>query len=98
LIYLNCVKCIHVGRYLWFQCNRFYLQNLLNLNPKIKTFASVVPSAYTKENKLKWKRNANRKCEVSTNYMPLVFENRITILDQTGILFRSSWIVLGGLS
>lgn len=39
------------------------IENLMNLNPKIKMFATVVPSAYTKENKLKWKRNANRKCE-----------------------------------
>lgn len=49
--------------------NCLNLQNLLSLNPKIKPFANVLPSAQTKENKLKWKRNANRNCDVSTNYV-----------------------------
>lgn len=49
--------------------NCLNLQNLLSLNPKIKPFVSVLPSAKTKENKLRWKRNANRKCDVSTNYV-----------------------------
>jgi hypothetical protein len=49
--------------------NCLNLQNLLSLNPKNKPFANVLPSAQTKENKLKWKRNANRNCDVSTNYV-----------------------------
>ncbi|PSN52992.1 Dihydropyrimidine dehydrogenase [NADP(+)] [Blattella germanica] len=38
-------------------------KNLLQLNPRIKPFANVVPSSRTKENKLHWKRNANKKCD-----------------------------------
>jgi len=50
------------------------LQNLLSLNPKTKPFANVLPSAQTKDNKLKWKRNVDRKCDVSTNYVhPFVY-------------------------
>jgi len=41
----------------------------MSLNPKTKPFANVLPSAKTKDNKLKWKRNANRKCDVSSNYV-----------------------------
>ncbi|ODN03162.1 Dihydropyrimidine dehydrogenase [NADP(+)], partial [Orchesella cincta] len=36
--------------------------SILALNPKIKTHANLVPSAETKENKKKWKRNGDKKC------------------------------------
>jgi len=39
------------------------IENLLSLNPKTKPFVNVLPSAQTKDNKQKWKRNANRKCD-----------------------------------
>ncbi|XP_069686941.1 dihydropyrimidine dehydrogenase [NADP(+)] isoform X1 [Periplaneta americana] len=39
------------------------IENLLSLNPRIKPFASVVPSSRTKQGKLQWKRNANKKCD-----------------------------------
>ncbi|XP_071037156.1 dihydropyrimidine dehydrogenase [NADP(+)]-like [Parasteatoda tepidariorum] len=38
------------------------IENLLSLNPKVYTKASVVPSAQTKENKKHWKRNSDKKC------------------------------------
>ncbi|CAB3373612.1 Hypothetical predicted protein [Cloeon dipterum] len=38
------------------------IEDLLALNPKIAPFASVVPSSVTKQEKLKWKRNANKNC------------------------------------
>ncbi|XP_066997370.2 dihydropyrimidine dehydrogenase [NADP(+)] [Anabrus simplex] len=39
------------------------IENLLRLNPKISPVASVLPSAVTKKEKLKWKRNADKSCE-----------------------------------
>ncbi|CAG7836839.1 unnamed protein product [Allacma fusca] len=38
------------------------IESILALNPKIKPFASLVPSAETKKNKAHWKRNADKKC------------------------------------
>lgn len=38
------------------------IENLLNINPKTKPYATLVPSAETKRNKQKWKRNINEKC------------------------------------
>ncbi|XP_065566946.1 dihydropyrimidine dehydrogenase [NADP(+)]-like isoform X2 [Artemia franciscana] len=38
------------------------IENLLALNPKVKPYASFVPSAETKVNKKHWKRNDDRKC------------------------------------
>lgn len=38
------------------------IENLLALNPKVKTYSNVVASRDTKRNKQHWKRNADRKC------------------------------------
>ncbi len=40
------------------------MQNILALNPKIKPFASLVPSAETKKIKKHWKRNEDKNCQV----------------------------------
>lgn len=40
------------------------IENLLSLNPRIKPFVNLVPSAHTKENKKKWKRNINENCSI----------------------------------
>ena len=45
-------------------------QNILALNPKIQSFASVVPSAKTKKIKKHWKRNDDKNCGV-INCLPL---------------------------
>ncbi|KAK2578695.1 hypothetical protein KPH14_011663 [Odynerus spinipes] len=39
------------------------IENLLQLNPKTKEFASLVPSSVTKQVKQKWKRNIHDKCD-----------------------------------
>ncbi|XP_043218241.1 dihydropyrimidine dehydrogenase [NADP(+)]-like [Amphibalanus amphitrite] len=38
------------------------IEAILTLNPQIKPYASIVPSAQTKKNKKHWKRNADKKC------------------------------------
>ncbi|CAH0750695.1 unnamed protein product [Diatraea saccharalis] len=38
------------------------IENLLKLNPTVKPYTNLVPSAQTKKNKQHWKRNADRKC------------------------------------
>ncbi|XP_037070102.1 dihydropyrimidine dehydrogenase [NADP(+)]-like [Pollicipes pollicipes] len=38
------------------------IEALLALNPRIKPYASLVPSAQTKKNKKQWKRNTDKKC------------------------------------
>lgn len=38
------------------------IENILALNPRIKPYANVVPSAQTQKNKKHWKRNADRSC------------------------------------
>ncbi|XP_033325704.2 dihydropyrimidine dehydrogenase su(r) isoform X1 [Megalopta genalis] len=62
------------------------IENLLRLNPKAKPFANLVPSAQTKENKKKWKRNVNEKC---SNCPPLTknFDDiKHTTLSERGAL------------
>lgn len=39
------------------------IENLLRLNPSVKSHANFVPTLKVKEAKLHWKRNANKKCE-----------------------------------
>ncbi|XP_046440788.1 dihydropyrimidine dehydrogenase [NADP(+)]-like isoform X2 [Daphnia pulex] len=39
------------------------IENILALNPKIKPFASLVPSAETKKIKKHWKRNGDKNCQ-----------------------------------
>jgi hypothetical protein len=71
-----CVNCLN-------------LQNLLSLNPKSKPFANVLPSAQTKENKLKWKRNANRNCDVSINYLLPYFKYQLRIWTRQSLSFKT---------
>ncbi|XP_015595440.1 dihydropyrimidine dehydrogenase [NADP(+)] [Cephus cinctus] len=39
------------------------IENLLNINPKLKPYTNLVPSAETKRNKQHWKRNAGKHCD-----------------------------------
>ncbi|XP_034241166.1 dihydropyrimidine dehydrogenase [NADP(+)] isoform X2 [Thrips palmi] len=39
------------------------IENLLRLNPRTPTHASLVPTIKTKANKAHWKRNSDKKCE-----------------------------------
>ncbi|KZC14706.1 Dihydropyrimidine dehydrogenase [NADP(+)], partial [Dufourea novaeangliae] len=61
-------------------------QNLLTINPKIKPFASLVPSAYTKENKKKWKRNINEKCSKCPPLTKNFDDIKHTTLSERGAL------------
>ena len=36
------------------------IENLLALNPRVKTHANAVPTVLTKKNKKHWKRNADK--------------------------------------
>ncbi|KAK6179258.1 hypothetical protein SNE40_011661 [Patella caerulea] len=38
------------------------IENILNLNPKVRHHAKLVPSAQTKQNKKHWKRNTDKSC------------------------------------
>ncbi|XP_034946599.1 dihydropyrimidine dehydrogenase [NADP(+)] [Chelonus insularis] len=38
------------------------IENLLKINPKVRSHAALVPSVSTKKNKLHWKRNNSLKC------------------------------------
>ncbi|KHN83864.1 Dihydropyrimidine dehydrogenase [NADP(+)] [Toxocara canis] len=51
------------------------IEALLTLNPRVDKNAHAVPSAITKEEKLKWKRNANRLCKALLTLNPRVDKN-----------------------
>ena len=36
------------------------IENLLALNPRVKSYANAVPTVLTKKNKKHWKRNADK--------------------------------------
>ncbi|XP_076247670.1 dihydropyrimidine dehydrogenase su(r) isoform X1 [Calliopsis andreniformis] len=62
------------------------IENLLSLNPKVKPFASVVPSVQTKENKKKWKRNINEKCSKCPPLTKNFDDIKPTTLSERGAL------------
>lgn len=62
------------------------IENLLHLNPKIKPFANVVPSAITKENKRKWKRNINENCSKCPPLTKNFDDIKHTTLSERGAL------------
>ena len=48
-------------------------KDILELNPKIKSHASLVPTSRTKEQRKYWKRNVEKNCNVSDeNYTVLI--------------------------
>ncbi|XP_076639688.1 dihydropyrimidine dehydrogenase su(r) [Colletes latitarsis] len=62
------------------------IENILGLNPKIKPFVNVIPSAYTKENKKKWKRNINEKCSKCPPLTKNFDDIKHTTLSERGAL------------
>lgn len=62
------------------------IENLLSLNPTIKPFANLVPSAQTKENKKKWKRNINEKCSKCPPLTKNFDDIKHTTLSERGAL------------
>uniref|UniRef100_A0A915CEH2 Dihydrothymine dehydrogenase n=1 Tax=Parascaris univalens TaxID=6257 RepID=A0A915CEH2_PARUN len=60
---------------------------LLALNPRVNKNARVVPCTITKEEKLKWKRNANKSCKTCENtYINDFRDVKHTTLSERGAL------------
>lgn len=66
------------------------IENLLNLNPKIKPYANAVPSAVTKKAKKHWKRNEDKAENLSCNSCDPLYNNfediKHTTLSERGAL------------
>ncbi|XP_043464215.1 dihydropyrimidine dehydrogenase [NADP(+)] isoform X1 [Leptopilina heterotoma] len=66
------------------------IENLLNLNPKIKQFTNLVPSIKTKSNKNHWKRNIHEKCDGCLSLTKNFDDIKTTTLSERGALFEAS--------
>ncbi|XP_075219147.1 dihydropyrimidine dehydrogenase su(r) [Lycorma delicatula] len=66
------------------------IENILSLNPKISPYASIVPTHTTKEAKLKWKRNSNKKCEEVCSLKNNFDDIKHTTLSERGALKEAS--------
>ncbi|XP_020281435.1 dihydropyrimidine dehydrogenase [NADP(+)] isoform X2 [Pseudomyrmex gracilis] len=62
------------------------IENILNVNPKSKSHASLVPSACTKEIKQHWKRNIHEKCDSCTTLTKNFDDIKHTTLSERGAL------------
>lgn len=62
------------------------IENLLQLNPKTKSFATLVPSLVTKEVKQKWKRNIYEKCDSCISLKNNFDDIKHTTLSERGAL------------
>lgn len=58
------------------------VQNILALNPRVKTHAQITSTANKKKEKKKWKRNPDRSCDVrhTTHTKRLSNETRPLVL------------------
>ncbi|XP_022126972.2 dihydropyrimidine dehydrogenase [NADP(+)] [Pieris rapae] len=62
------------------------IENLLQLNPKVKPFSNFLPSAQTKKNKQHWKRNTDRKCTTCPSLKNNFDDIKHTTLSERGAL------------
>lgn len=62
------------------------IENILQLNPKTKSFANLVPSLITKKEKQKWKRNINDKCDSCLSLKKNFDDIKHTTLSERGAL------------
>ncbi|KAL1497004.1 hypothetical protein ABEB36_008036 [Hypothenemus hampei] len=62
------------------------IENLLSLNPKVRTHSSIVPSIETKRNKSHWKRNKDKKCQTCTTLKNNFSDIKPTTLSERGAL------------
>lgn len=62
------------------------IENLLRLNPTIKPYSNLVPSAETKKNKQHWKRNSDRKCTTCPTLTKNFDDIKHTTLSERGAL------------
>ncbi|XP_050345851.1 dihydropyrimidine dehydrogenase [NADP(+)] [Nymphalis io] len=62
------------------------IENLLKLNPTVKPYSNLVPSAQTKKNKQHWKRNEDRKCTSCPTLEKNFDDIKHTTLSERGAL------------
>ncbi|RZF40963.1 hypothetical protein LSTR_LSTR013218 [Laodelphax striatellus] len=62
------------------------IENILLLNPKISPYATVKATAETKEAKLKWKRNSDKKCNTICSLENNFDDIKHTTLSERGAL------------
>ncbi|CAH0397772.1 unnamed protein product [Chilo suppressalis] len=62
------------------------IENLLKLNPTVKPYSNLVPSAQTKKNKQHWKRNTDRKCTTCPTLEKNFEDIKHTTLSERGAL------------
>ncbi|RWS25388.1 dihydropyrimidine dehydrogenase-like [NADP(+)] [Leptotrombidium deliense] len=62
------------------------IENILHLNPKVRTNATVVPTFQTKLNKKHWKRNEDKKCNSCPSLENNFDDIKHTTLSERGAL------------
>lgn len=62
------------------------IENLLSLNPRVKTQCTVIPTADTKVNKKHWKRNDDRSCGAAPKLKNNFEDIKHTTLSERGAL------------
>ncbi|EZA58247.1 hypothetical protein DMN91_006467 [Ooceraea biroi] len=62
------------------------IENLLSINPKSKSHATLVPSARTKQDKQHWKRNIHEKCDSCVSLTKNFDDIKHTTLSERGAL------------
>lgn len=60
-------------------CGPAVVQNILALNPRVKTHAQIVSTASKKKEKKKWKRNPERGCDVRHTTKQLSLDRNIEV-------------------
>ncbi|XP_050301908.1 dihydropyrimidine dehydrogenase [NADP(+)] [Anthonomus grandis grandis] len=62
------------------------IENILSLNPKIRTHSVVVPSSETKKTKAHWKRNESKSCQACPSLENNFSDIKPTTLSERGAL------------
>ncbi|RZC38026.1 dihydropyrimidine dehydrogenase [NADP(+)], partial [Asbolus verrucosus] len=66
------------------------IENILVLNPRVRSHSNLLPSNVTKINKKHWKRNADRKCETCPDLENDFSDIKPTTLSERGALKEAS--------
>ncbi|KAL8582205.1 hypothetical protein ACOMHN_004124 [Nucella lapillus] len=66
------------------------IENLMSLNPKIKTRANLIPSAVTKQAKKHWKRNEEKGCSSCETLYKNFDDIKHTTLSERGALWEAA--------
>ncbi|KAJ3662662.1 hypothetical protein Zmor_007000 [Zophobas morio] len=62
------------------------IENILTLNPRVRSHSTLLPSVVTKTNKKHWKRNADRKCQSCYDLENDFSDIKPTTLSERGAL------------